>query len=265
VDHAEATAKKLIEALIDGAEMRFHADQSRSVHDFDLQMPDGTVEAFEVTASIDREIEEMNAAIIDPKKGGISFQSGLCRRAWHLHPGRGARIVKIRKDAGKYLAELEAIGVDGFFGPLHWSTHDSIRVLYEELRVLSGAAIEGRPPGEISLAHPGGGGSVGAVLAHEAVIKEVEKTDNRKKLEQSGFRKRHLGVYIHALNYLPWVGLIEFDPPVETVTLPNEITDVWAYTESREPNTFAVWRVQTNESWRNIGPVRIDAMFDSSE
>jgi hypothetical protein len=262
MDHAEATAKKLIEALISGAKMRFRPDQSRSVHDFDLQMPDGTLEAFEVTASIDREIEEMNAAIIDPKKGGIKFQSVLCKRAWHIHPGRGARIGKIRKEADAHLAELERIGVGSFFGPLDWSTYDSVRALYEGLRVSSGDVVEGRPPGEISLAPPGSGGSVGAVLAHEAVIKEVEKADNRKKLEHSGFRKRHLGVYIHSRNYLPWVGLIEFDPPVETVTLPDEITDVWAYGESREPNTFAVWRAQANESWQNIGPVRMDGMSD---
>lgn len=110
--------------------MRFRPDQSRSVHDFDLCHVDGTADAVEVTASVDREAEETNAAILDPKKGGLWIPTVRCKNDWHIHPSSDARITVIRQQADECLAEMEAAGLASFFGPGDWAEHSSVQRAY---------------------------------------------------------------------------------------------------------------------------------------
>ena len=257
MDHAESRAKLIIEAALPGSHMRFRTDQSRSVHDFDLHLADGTVEAVEVTASVDREAEETNAAIVDSKKGGRWIPTVLCKNDWHIHPSSDARIDLIRREADQCLAEVEAAGLDTFVGPGDWAEHACVKRAYQDLRIFSGAVISGRSLGRISMAPPGGGGAVGEMLVHEAVIEEASKQDNRTKLAASGLAKRHLAVYIHSRNYLPWVALIDLEPPQLVVDLPTEITDVWVFTENRSPSGFSVWHGRPGSLWENIGPITV--------
>lgn len=264
MDHAESVAKHLVEKLIPGSKMHFQADQSHSVPDFDLHLPDGSVEALEVTASVDCEAEETNAAIVDPKKGGFWIPTKLCKSDWHIHPARNARIGRIRKEADECLAQLEANGFDSFFGPGDWSKHEAVQRAYGDLRIFSGNVISGRTLGRISMAPPGGGGAVGALLAHEAAQDEAIKDDNRKKLAASGSSRRHLAVYVHARNYLPWVGLIDFEPPSLIVDLPVEITDLWVFSENRGPSGFSVWRARAGHEWQNVGPLTLETPIASS-
>jgi hypothetical protein len=197
MDHAESVAKVLIEKLVPGSEMKFRLDQSRSVHDFDLFHADGRVDAVEVTASVDREAEETNAAILDPKKGGLWISTTRCKNDWHIHPEPNARINIIRRHADECLGEIEAAGFVNFFGLGDRDKHPAIQRAYRELRIFSGEVIPKRHLGRISMAPPGGGGAVDASVVHDAVVAEANKKDNRVKLATAAPAARHLAVYVH--------------------------------------------------------------------
>jgi hypothetical protein len=257
MNHAESRAKLVIEAVVQGSEMRFKTDQSRGAHDFDLYLVEGAIEAVEVTASVDREAEETNAAIVNPKKGGPWIPTRLCKRDWHIHPEPDARITRIRAEADRCLAEIEAAGLDKFFGPSDWADHECVRRAYQDLRIFSGTVVVARAMGRITMASPGGGGAVGELLVHRAVLQEASKADNRRKLARSGCARRHLAIYFHSGNFLPWVALIDMQPPQLVVKLPVEITDVWAFSENRQPCGYSVWKARNSEHWQNVGPFTI--------
>ena len=110
--------------------MEYRANQSPSVHDFDLPYPDGRTVAMEVTASVDQTGEETNAAILDKKKGGPAVKTKLCRKDWYIHPEPTASINKIRDKADEYLAAVESDGMERFFGPIDHCTYPSVQRIY---------------------------------------------------------------------------------------------------------------------------------------
>jgi hypothetical protein len=254
MNHAERVAQALIEQIVDGSRMIRREDHGRSVHDFDLHYRDGEVEAVEVTASMDQQINETDAAIRDSRKGGPTIKTRWCKKDWHIHPEPDANITRIRNDADRLLATLEASGIEEFFGPGDWHEHPAIDALYRGLRVFSGSVIRSRT-GCILMAPPGSGGAVGATLALDAVRSEALKEDNRRKLASAGTSERHLAVYIDVMNFCAWCALIDFDPPAILPDLPREITDVWAFSEVRRAGHFSVWRASRRDPWRNLGPV----------
>jgi len=105
------------------------------------------------------------------------------------------------------------------------------------------------------MAPPGGGGAVGPTLALDAVSREAFRDDNRRKLASAGTSERHLAVYIDVMNFRAWCGLIDFDPPAILPDLPEEITDAWAFSETRQVDQYAVWRASKRKPWRNLGPL----------
>ena len=62
MNHAEAIAEQLFEAVLVGTRMKYRHDQTRSEHDFDLCYPGGRVSAVEVTSSTDEKVKHINQA-----------------------------------------------------------------------------------------------------------------------------------------------------------------------------------------------------------
>lgn len=257
MDHAEALARAVVEAVEAGSRMRHQTKQSHGEHDFDLVYGDGRIAALEVTAAADKQAEGMVAAILEKSKGGPFVPTQLCKQGWYLHPGRGAIINKIRALADKYLADVEAEGLTRFFSPSDAVAHDSVRRIWNDLGVLSGSVMKWKTPGQIGISPPDGGGAVGIGHFVDAVRLVAEKTDNRCKLARAATQERHLFVYIQPRNYLAWVAFSDLSPPSEPVTLPEEITHVWAVTEGRTLNEFLVWRARRGEHWQDCGPLTL--------
>lgn len=93
--------------------------------------------------------------------------------------------------------------------------------------------------------------------SRKAIREEADKPDNRRKLGAAKTEERHLFVYVHPRNYLPWVALVDFESAAEPIAMPPEVTDVWAATEGRSLNEFVVWRARRGEPWRNCGPLTL--------
>ena len=257
MDHAEAVAKRLFESVFVGSHMNYRDSQSKGEYDFDLCYADGCISVMEVTSAVDEVVELTNAAILDKKKGGSAIKTKLCKKDWYITPARGANIKRIRADSDRYLASIESEGRETFFGPTNCDSL-SVERIYLDLHVISGAVIRWKEPGYIRIAPPGGGGPVGASIVINAVKREAWKDDNRRKLSTAGTQERHLAVYVYLTNYLPWCALVDFEPPLDLPQLPPEITDIWAFSESRSEHEYVVWRAALFSPWRRLGRVVLD-------
>jgi hypothetical protein len=252
MDHAERIAKAAVETVIHGSRMTYREDQSVSVPDYELRLPDGRSVALEVTTSMVEPLQKTIAAIRDKRKGGPVIKTELCKRDWYIHPHSRANINRIRKEADAYLAAVESDGLKGFRSATDSDEYDSVARIYLELGVEYGTVMTWKTPGQIVIAHPSSGGFVDPSRVQDAVNRELSKEDNRVKLAAAATEERHLFVYIDPRNHIAWVPLVDMDPPTEPPYLPPEITHVWAASESRAAGEYLVWRAN-GKGWEGLG------------
>jgi hypothetical protein len=258
MDYAEQLAKRIIESVIPGALMNYRTDQSSGSHDFDLEHPDGTCAAVEVTISTDQSREAIVAAITNARKGGAFIQANLCRKDWWVHPTPNANINRIRAHVDKCLAAIEADGLDRFISPIDSDSFLSVERIYTELMIESGSVMKWKNPGQIGISFPSGGGFVVPENLQKAIELEALKCDNRRKLGSVGTSERHLFVYVSSLNFLAWTALVDGDMPTEVPQLPDEITDVWAVTGAGQKDKYTVWRASKGAQWQHVGVLLIN-------
>lgn len=262
MDLAEKIAKSVVEELIPRARMRFREQQHDGSHDFDLILPDNTTAALEVTASKDFPLERTNAAIRLEKHGGHFIPTVKCQNDWSIDPLPNARINRVRAEADDYLAGIEADGLDQFFYNTDGGRYDSVRRICEDLSIEAGNVTQWKNPGQICISSPGGGGYKSHKVAEQAVLAEADKQDNRAKLRKAGTTERHLFVLVDQGYYLPWVSLVDGDPPCSSLNLPAEVTHVWAAGIARGPRVVVVWQ-GSGTGWeprryakQTAGPIR---------
>ena len=249
-DHAETVASCLIEAVLVGTRMKKIRPERLRTHDFDLLDPNGhIIAAVEVTVSLDKTVKET----IIPIRNGGPVKTKLCKKDWWIQAEPGADIREIRRNADKYLADVEAAGIERFLGPVDWRK-PTVERIFRDLRVYSGSAVvHWKDPGHIWIDLPGAGGRVAASNVVEAVMREAP--NNLKKLAAANTDQRHLVVYLDPANYLPWKSLVDSDPPSESPHLPTEITDIWVITETRSAHEYIAWRTSALSPWQRIGPL----------
>lgn len=267
-NHAERIVKLVLESALPGAELAYRAAQSHGEYDFDLHYANGTVAAVEVTESTDQLQRWTSAKIRNKKEGGSILLAEHCKKSWMILPMKEASAIPvIRKKADEYLAKVEQAGLENFHCRDAWQTRQEreaglgissasrvprcVEDICYELNVVSGSVIAAGSPPSILIAHPVGGGTVGARVAIEAGEHEAWKDDNRKKLRDSKTDERHMAVYMGAA--LPSMSLIYFDPPSALPNIPEEMTDIWLIGHSEEVryefDEFVVWRASTKEPW----------------
>ena len=165
-----------------------------------------------------------------------------CQNDWTIHPLPQAPINRVRAEADDYLARIEEDGLKRFFYETDGGTYSSVRRICEDLSIEAGSVTPWKTPGYICIAPPGGGGIKSNRVAERAVLAEADKQDNRAKLRKAGTTERHLFVLVDQGNYLPWVSLVDEDPPCSPPNLPAEVTHVWAGGIARDPRVVVVWR-----------------------
>ena len=249
MDHAEKVAKLILEASIPGAAMTFRCKQSNKEYDFNLRYPNGDVAAVEATSSRDQIQTQTNAEVYKKKKGGPVIDAVKCKKSWIIFLSTNPQVKQIRKDADKYLAELEAAGLESFScyrdssNPL-----ECVRNIIDGLKLTSGKVISStEAPAKIYMVGSGGAGAFNATDATKAGEKEAEA--NKEKLGKAGTNERHLVVYIDLMS-LPHIALTDCDPPLVLPNLPDEITHIWLVTEYEKADRFVVWYGSRNETWR---------------
>jgi hypothetical protein len=265
--YSEQIAKRVVEAVLPGTQMKPNVEQSHGEYDFELCYPDGATAAVEITASVNPDQKQIAAEIRNKKKGGPVIRSKSCHNSWMIFPMRNARVSRIRKEVDECLSLLERAGIE------HFSSADAFNRLLSggagykdlqmcptdrcvedvcyDLRIMSGSTIPGDTPPKIFILNPIEGGAVGPTVAIEAGELEARKEDNRKKLGAANSSERHLMVYVDAV--LPSFALTEFEPPSELPRLPSEITHIWliGHSGGGTKDEFVVWRASTEDPWRS--------------
>ena len=259
---AERIAKCIIEAHRPGFEMRYRTKQSDGQHDYDLVHRERIVGAVECTMATDQAMLQMRARISNPQSGGEFVQAQQCKKGWSVHFTRNADPRLLRKCIDAYLAPIEAAGIAGFFSDVDAYKCPHIRKISADLHVEAASVTKWKPPRNlIGLNFPGQGGEVEFSQLRDAVKREAQKSDNRKKLDQvSDDIERHLFVYVDPSYYLPWVVLADADKLYpdglpEIGELPREILHLWVATNTRSANEYVVWFLQKGSPWQ--GPTYI--------
>ena len=254
-----------MEFLIPGAVMHYREDQSSSIHDFDLERLGELVAAVEVTTSTDEQLKGTVAAIQDQRKDRL-IPTERCRKDWIVYPLPTVNVKKNRKELDRYLANIEAAGLERFFSSTDSYKYPAVRRIYQDLHIEHGHITKWKKPGSIGLVLPGGGGKITPEHVQDAVKREVWKDDNRKKLNLAGSKERHLFVYVDGVDYLPWASLRDTNPSaLELPRLPPEITHVWVAAQFNPYNAAGkvveyhrVWRARRGGKWEDLGEVSMD-------
>lgn len=74
-----------------------------------------------------------------------------------------------------------------------------------------------------------------------AVLREANRSDNRRKLGAASTDERHLFVYLHESVPDAWVALLASVPPNGRLELPPEVTHVWAATHHFADGQIVYW------------------------
>ena len=245
MNYSEAVAKRVLEAILPGANLEFRPVQSDGEYDFDLRYADGTIAAIEATAAINESYMRALARIHKQRNGGRIIQPKYCKKSWVIIPATD-EIMEIRRSADRYLAKLEEEGIDSF-PPVRTP---STRQICRDLPIFFGAVVSSFGEPTIEIWPPIGAGAVGPRLAIKTGETEAWKEDNRKKLGAAKTAERHLVVYIPA-GSLPWSALTSFEPPAILPRIPEEITNLWLIGRGKNPNEFVVAHASTSETWRS--------------
>jgi hypothetical protein len=261
VKYEEALAKLVVEAVLEGASMRFREDQSISVADFDLTLPSGETVPLEVSQTTDEALRKTVAAIEKKEKGGQFIQGKVCSRGWLLIPRQDANINRIRKKVDRYLANIESVGLDVFsvFSG-HCDEFPAVKAIVDDLGIESGRVFEWIRPRLICIQHPCDVTMYDASVPLEAAMQVAEENDNRKKLGAVEAMQRHMFVYVDWFDRDAWFGMNSPRPylPTAAVELPEEVTDLWIASRTRVSGQFAVWRATKGGTVKSVGPIAID-------
>lgn len=252
----EAAAKAIVESLLPGAAMHWRSSQAAGEHDFDLEYPGGVTVPLEVTVATSEVAERTRAAILRSRLGRVVSRT-LSVHDWYVYPSRGAHINKIRAVADRYLAAIEADGLEQFSALVDASRWPSVRAILEDLGIEWGSVVKWKSPG-IRIALPADGGLVDAKLVNGAVETEALKPDNRRKLDSVKVSEKHLFVYVATTKHVLWVAVRDGCPPSVGPQLPPEITDVWVATWAGDGAWHTVWRVHHASPWSHMGQVNIE-------
>jgi hypothetical protein len=254
MNNEEKIAKTLMEKIYVGAEMQYRLDQSKGEHDFDLRYTDGTTAAVEVTASRDQTMEETMAPILKkdffiPRKKGTND--------WKVYPMAGARINRIWSQVDEYLAAIEVGGLSQF---CIYTDADisAVASIYNDLKIEGGKITKWKSSPCVGVEYPDqGNGLILAEDIQQAIEAEANKEDNRRKLGTAGTDERHLFVYVDSYS-LAWDALVRGVVPEQPVSLPSEITHVWAVTQTRSVGEFTAWRAKRGQGWQNLCTISVN-------
>jgi hypothetical protein len=254
MDHSEQVAKHVIETILRGARAEFRSQQSAGEYDFVVICADGTKAAVEVTRSTPQESQQMLAVIC---KRGCRVDAVACRHSWLVHALPSARIALVRQNVDQYLSAIESEGLDEFVAEPGQGC-PSVSNILQRLQIVQGSTLVLPPPARIWVAGPAPPSASGSMVKADdlqrAVVHEANKADNRRKLNASPFRERHLFVYVDSLNTKPWAALVAGCIPEEAPTLPPEVTHVWAATDEA-PNGIVVWTAEPSKGWQDRGVI----------
>jgi hypothetical protein len=247
--YEETVAKRVLEMAIPGAVMEFRCEQPYMEYDFNLRYSNGEVAAVEATASRDPVRTQISKEVFE-KNGGSEIKAICCKKNWCITPV-GTDIKKLRKNIDKYLAALEAAGIEGFTDDDCKRTNPpkEVTAIYRDLHVFSARSFPTSGAAVIRIATVTGGGQLYQIGPTSAVEREIEP--NKDKLGKATTKERHLVVHVDMSNDLQWIGMTSSEPPNEIPDLPTQITHLWQIAQTGK-DKFVVWRATSTEPWHTV-------------
>jgi hypothetical protein len=242
-DPFEAEAKALLTRLLGGVAVDRDVPPAQGVRDFDLVDEQGVVaHAVEVT-SVQLPAVRASRTAIERLR---TEELGLTR-SWSITVHEAAPLKELGLRAAGLLNTLTAHGIQ-YFGSenrtLAPEVVDAVRALIAIGALDGRALLETEPP---RLYVSGfGSGTLDPMNVTNAVESELEKDDNRRKLEQAPpGATRNLFVWMHDSNWYVSSTLRDREFPLPPAPLlPEEVDVAWIAVQGDEPaNPAAVLRV----------------------
>jgi hypothetical protein len=220
-----------IAASTTGTRWRRRDRGGQQIVDFELEFPDGAVEALEVSSFTDETVREQWQVL---RELGVLAPS--LASSWTISVRRGAKVKRLPSQAESQLAVFERHDRTQFLDGEHYQLEasgappdlaaaaaDLIRLGVRE--AMRAPELEGKQP-RIFVAAGVGGPSRPAFLINSAVQAVAHKRDNRLKLQGArAARRRHVFVPIDASAGPTWT--IVRDPPTAPPRLPSGVEVAW--------------------------------------
>lgn len=194
-DPLETEAQRVLQALLGGFVVERDVPPAQGLRDFDLVDDEKVVQhAVEVTSV---QLPGVRAAQASMERLRTA-QLGLTQ-SWSVTVHESADLRPVRNKAPALLNELTVRGIDRFGGG-HLSVDAEVEVLIQQLRavgVVQGVALPRvQPPRLMPCGY--GSGSIDPSNVTTAVEAELEKPDNRRKLDAApAGATRHVFVWLH--------------------------------------------------------------------
>lgn len=235
----EAWARDCIREALRGCTVNQHDDGSEpGMYDLAITYPDGHIGAVEVTAAVDAQPLELWKLI---RRQGKPWIDPTLTGGWLVRVKPSAQAKSLVRDLPKLLGELEHNGRSVVWGDR--ASADRASAAAGQLGIVQVLQGPTEHPGSIYFLPPerpleqmgGFSPGTGDPLARwlSEWIPDASRTDNLRKLANSGASERHLFVLVTSFDSGSFAVsdlLISPNAPLPTIppTLPGEITHVWA-------------------------------------
>lgn len=224
------------------------------LHDLEIDLSDGKVEAVEVTTLTDQDLERLHGSI---RKYGTTIGTPEGTLSWQVSLDDTAQLNRLQAMSSKLATALEAIESDGIrLFTVERDRHRSkpVEALANDFPMITGGWSW--PPQNhhvIVAAGPSHASGVSPELLNEVItsfLAAPKQEDVRRKLRVAGTAKRHAFVWVERHAFPAWASMCEDDLPLGPPSFPTDITDVWLATTC--PNgSVLVWTADSG-GWARV-------------
>ncbi|WFD08761.1 hypothetical protein [Tepidibacter hydrothermalis] len=248
MNFSERLAYYIMKTQMNNYEIKFNELQSNGEADFELILSNNEYKIpVEVTTSVNQDLKETIEVI---KKNPVIERKRERKYCWIIDPGKSANIKRIKEEIDNYLYLLEKEGIQRFNGlDIYKYTPDinnTIKKICYELNIESATCIGFRDKGCIYITLPGDGTWLDENNVTEAVKKELEKEDNRNKLN-AGIKEKHFFVYIDPNNYPAWYAITRITQPKSFLKTDFKDLTVWVVTLIAKK--CVIWKTNNDSKW----------------
>jgi hypothetical protein len=250
----EKLAKTVLEAHLDGVRLMPVTNQDRGEEDFRLIGLDGRDVPVEVTEAINPDFAAASSVLAGRSGRKSHFPRQRGTQGWLLMVSPQASFKELRTSADDLLHAVEQEGVANFRLP---GDGDRSRHVAElgRIGVRSGAVHLWRSGATIRVCVTSAIGIVSGDAVVTAVMAEVRKPDNLRKLSSANGGPGILAVVVSENMHLAWSALNDDEMPSTPCDLPAQIAEVWVIAVGRAPKTAVAWRGRSANRWQSVGSV----------
>jgi hypothetical protein len=225
-------------------------------HDLDIELPDGSVIAVEVTSAREAKLLSIYATAF-----GKRWEAPSLTAHWQVafESGKALDVPRLAAGVVPHLELLEKYGVTeaGTITSVAWRrAGDDVISTFQQIAELGATHVRrwnepaaGETPLLLFSGHRGAGGNPGQV---NALVEERAGAKAAKSLA-SGADECHLVVWIDSSYSDAELGMATMPPPESSPTLPEGIDVVWAATSGMVGELFGrLWRSEPGGRWESI-------------